>query len=248
MLSTFRNRFGIPGVIAVIALVFAMLGGAYAANSSKSGGSLTGKQKKEVEKISKKFQGTGPQGSQGLPGANGAPGAKGATGPEGPEGPKGSEGKQGPIGKTGPTGTFGAEPLPSGESLTGVWGTSGGLGSGGIDYSMVAISTPILVNPAPTVIVQSFPGVTAGVETGDGAFTTVEPLEFEAACPGTAAEPEAAAGFLCVYQAEADEAFINAGVNSVWEAGNEFGVVIPFFVSAAEGYAKGTWAVTAPGP
>ena len=33
MFSTLRTRFGIPGVISVIALVFAMLGGAYAANN-----------------------------------------------------------------------------------------------------------------------------------------------------------------------------------------------------------------------
>ena len=32
MFSTLRTRFGIPGVISVIALVFAMFGGAYAAS------------------------------------------------------------------------------------------------------------------------------------------------------------------------------------------------------------------------
>jgi uncharacterized protein YneF (UPF0154 family) len=31
MLSLFRNRLGVPGLLAVIALVFAMAGGAYAA-------------------------------------------------------------------------------------------------------------------------------------------------------------------------------------------------------------------------
>jgi hypothetical protein len=41
MFSTLRNRFGIPGVISVIALVFAMLGGAYAANNSSGGGKAT---------------------------------------------------------------------------------------------------------------------------------------------------------------------------------------------------------------
>jgi hypothetical protein len=37
MLSPLRNRFGIPGVISVIAFVFAMLGGAYAANNISAG-------------------------------------------------------------------------------------------------------------------------------------------------------------------------------------------------------------------
>ena len=41
MLSPLRNRFGIPGVISVIALVFAMFGGAYAATNSNDGGKAT---------------------------------------------------------------------------------------------------------------------------------------------------------------------------------------------------------------
>jgi hypothetical protein len=41
MFSTLRTRFGIPGVISVMALVFAMLGGAYAANSPSGGGKAT---------------------------------------------------------------------------------------------------------------------------------------------------------------------------------------------------------------
>jgi hypothetical protein len=49
MFSMFRERFGIAGVISVIALVFAMVGGAFAA-----GGGLSSKQKKEVKKIAKK--------------------------------------------------------------------------------------------------------------------------------------------------------------------------------------------------
>ncbi len=41
MFSTLRTRFGIPGVISVIALVFAMFGGAYAASNSSGGGKAT---------------------------------------------------------------------------------------------------------------------------------------------------------------------------------------------------------------
>jgi len=43
MLSPLRNRFGIPGVISVIALVFAMFGGAYAASNSGDGPTASGK-------------------------------------------------------------------------------------------------------------------------------------------------------------------------------------------------------------
>lgn len=75
-----REPFGKAGLtVAVVALVFAMIGGAYAA------GTLTGKQKKEVEKIAKKFAGkNGSAGQPGSPGKDGSPGAAGQPGPPGP--------------------------------------------------------------------------------------------------------------------------------------------------------------------
>jgi hypothetical protein len=92
MLSPLRSRakrrlrepFGKAGLtVAVIALVFAMLGGAYAATG------LNSKQKKEVKKIAKSFQGTGPAG------AAGPAGAKGDTGAAGSNGQNGAPGKDG---------------------------------------------------------------------------------------------------------------------------------------------------------
>ena len=88
MFSPLRNRFGIPGVISVIALVFAMIGGAYAAS-----GGLTSKQKKEVKSIAKSFQGTGPAGAAGPAGAKGDTGAKGDKGDTGNTGNAGAAGK-----------------------------------------------------------------------------------------------------------------------------------------------------------
>jgi hypothetical protein len=94
MFSSFRNRFGIPGVISVIALVFAMLGGAYAASNA-----LSGKQKKEVTKIAKKIAKK----------FAGKPGAAGAQGPAGPMGPAGANGKDGANGANGKDGTDGTD-------------------------------------------------------------------------------------------------------------------------------------------
>jgi hypothetical protein len=37
LMLSLRNRFGLPGLIAVVALVFAMIGGAYAANQPGHG-------------------------------------------------------------------------------------------------------------------------------------------------------------------------------------------------------------------
>jgi len=116
MILTIRRRLRLSpaGVVAVMALVFAMIGGAYAAS-----GGLTGKQKKEVKAIAKSFQGTGPAG---------APGAKGDTGAKGD---KGDTGAKGDTGTTGPPGINGknAEAIPfSGSKTIGsVTCTEGGL-------------------------------------------------------------------------------------------------------------------------
>jgi hypothetical protein len=98
MLSPLRNRFGIPGVIAVIALVFAMLGGAYAATNSSGGGKATASAKAK----------RGPKGP------------KGATGPVGPQGPAGLSGGKGDKGDKGDAGTNGTPGSPGapGKSVT----------------------------------------------------------------------------------------------------------------------------------
>jgi collagen triple helix repeat protein len=95
MFSTLRNRFGIPGVISVIALVFAMFGGAYAASSSSGGGKATASAKAKK----------GPRGP------------KGATGPAGPVGPAGLAGPAGPAGANGKDGSNGL-PGANGKSVT----------------------------------------------------------------------------------------------------------------------------------
>jgi hypothetical protein len=74
-----REPFGTAGlIVAVIALVLALTGAAFAA------GKLTSTQKKEVEKIAKKF--AGKNGAPGAPGAQGAAGANGKDGANGANG------------------------------------------------------------------------------------------------------------------------------------------------------------------
>ncbi len=76
-----REPFGTAGlIVAIVALVFAMLGGAYAATAGSSH-----KKKTKVVK--------GPRGPRGL------------TGPEGPPGPAGADGKNGSAGAPGKNGT-----------------------------------------------------------------------------------------------------------------------------------------------
>jgi hypothetical protein len=95
MLSPLRNRFGIPGVISVIALVFAMFGGAYAA-SSNGGGKATASAKGRPGPRGPRGK-TGPVGAAG---AAGLAGAKGDTGAAGANGTNGAPGTNGVDGKT----------------------------------------------------------------------------------------------------------------------------------------------------
>ncbi len=80
-----EEPFGKAGlVVAVIALIAALGGTAFAAAK------LNSTQKKEVEKIAKKF--AGKPGANGTNGTNGAPGEKGANGSNGSAGAAGSNG------------------------------------------------------------------------------------------------------------------------------------------------------------
>jgi collagen triple helix repeat protein len=92
-----REPFGTAGlVVACIALIAALGGTALAAK-----GALTGKQRKEVEKIAKKFAGKpGAPGAQGPAGAAGKDGSNGTNGTNGKDGAPGSAGAPGAPGKS----------------------------------------------------------------------------------------------------------------------------------------------------
>jgi hypothetical protein len=88
-IESIREPFGTAGlIVACVALVAALGGTAFAATK------LNSTQKKEVEKIAKKFAGKpGAPGAPGTNGTNGTNGAKGGTGEQGPEGLEGEAGK-----------------------------------------------------------------------------------------------------------------------------------------------------------
>lgn len=89
-----RRRLSYANVVATLALVFAMSGGALAANHY-----LINSTKQINPKVLKKLRGkTGSSGKTGAPGANGAAGAAGKEGATGKEGPAGKEGKEGAAG------------------------------------------------------------------------------------------------------------------------------------------------------
>ncbi len=127
MLKAIRKHMTPTTVIATLALLFAMTGGAYAAKKY-----LITSTKQISPAVLKHLQGkagpagkNGVNGANGTNGANGAGGVKGETGPQGP-GEQGPQGPQGPKGEQGPKGDKG-EPwpvggFPEGATETGVWG------------------------------------------------------------------------------------------------------------------------------
>jgi hypothetical protein len=237
MLSFMRNRFGIPGVISVIALVFAMLGGAYAANKSESSGAKASASKGK----------RGPKGPKGATGPAGPQGLPGPTGPQGPAGAAGATGKEGAPGAPGPL----LESLPAGKTLMGNWGVGGSLGAEeGPGRALIQVSFQFPVSPAPTVYYIQVGNTFAAKIPQAGAVAFPTPEELEAACPGTAAAPKAAAGNLCIYATEEAEAnftaidFLPAGLAEKISRATTLGAVIPLRVQSELGYARGSWAVT----
>jgi hypothetical protein len=104
-IRSITEPFGTAGlIIAILALVLATTGAAFAAVG------LNSKQKKEVTKIAKKYAGkpgaTGPAGPAGPQGSAGAPGKDGAPGENGSPGTPGSPGTSGTNGKSVVTGEF----------------------------------------------------------------------------------------------------------------------------------------------
>jgi hypothetical protein len=139
-----REPFGKAGLtVAILALVFAMVGGAYAAK-----GALTGKQKKEVEKIAKteakKFvitstsqikpsvlESSGPKATASAKGKQGKQGKQGKTGKTGPQGPAGATGPAGPQGAKGDTGANGKDGANGTNGKEGLEGKAGKNGTTG---------------------------------------------------------------------------------------------------------------------
>jgi len=212
-----REPFGKAGLtVAVIALVFAMLGGAYAA------GTLTSKQKKEVTKIAKKYAGRpGEAGPKGDPGAKGDPGTKGDTGPQGVPGTNGTNGTDGEDG-------FCSEErpecvLPPGATITGTWVVSGfgGKAFGGSSF-------PLRLETEPVIELVKNEG------------------EHEEECPGNTAEPKAEPGQLCVYVQARDTngSFFGASLSADPTSG--FILEMFSGEAGKLTFSFGTWAVTAP--
>jgi hypothetical protein len=205
-MKVMRNRFGIPGVISVLALVFAMLGGAYAASQQEGG-------KASVSSAKRGPRGPrGPKGPTGDQGPGGPQGLAGVNGKNGATGPRGATGPEGPTGPTGPAGSpwTGGGTLPPGETEVGTFSVK----VTGSDENVANISFPV---PLPNVV--AFEHV-LGVNPGE----TVEH------CDGGPGEPKADPGYICIYDNTESGYEVTAKrdpANAVNDSNFKYGVFMP---------------------
>jgi hypothetical protein len=232
-IRSITEPYGKAGLmVAILALVFAMVGGALAK------GLFTKPQEKKIIAIAKKYAGK-----------PGAPGAAGPAGKEGPEGPQGKEGKQGKEGPAGPEGNIKAT-LSSGKTETGTW-----------DFPKLAkavnpftagatsISFPIpLAAPIENAPECGEPGKPACV------IHVFDSATIPSGCTGTVAsgivtELGAMPGNVCFYLKHSNFTaesvrLLNPEAPLAVGVGRSGSIVGGGFPEEAEG--EGTWAVTAP--
>lgn len=133
-----RRRLSYANVLATLALVFAMSGGALAANHY-----LLNSAKQISPKLLAKLKGRA-----------GAKGKAGPAGPAGPTGPAGATGAQGPAGPQGTQGAAAPTTLPSGQTESGLYymGQGNAVENARVEAAVrfpIALDTPI----APTHVV-----------------------------------------------------------------------------------------------
>jgi len=149
MLKAIRRNLTPPTAIAVVALVFAMSGGAFAAKNYATGQATASKQGQRGPR--------GPKGKQGVPGPQGL---------QGLQGPKGDVGPKGPKGDTGSPWTAGGF-LPSGATLGGTWvaGVGPDLGAGkGAAAASISFGLPLPTLPQIVIVKKDQEGVEHATE------------------------------------------------------------------------------------
>jgi hypothetical protein len=217
------HRLSSAHVIAVIALVLALGGGAYAA--ARIGA-------KDIERgaVRSYHIKDGTIARRDLDralrlslGRRGPAGPRGSAGPQGPRGATGPRGFTGPRGATGPAGAF-PDALPSGHTIRGTY-LVGSDGETAVSFVVTLASAPA------TTIVPA------------GSAATPE-------CPGSAAAPTATAGHLCVYEAQRSPAVAALTVFDPADPQRASASRVGFGLRAAPNgtagalRSSGTWAVT----
>ncbi len=262
MFSTLRTRFGIPGVISVIALVFAMFGGAYAASNSASGGKATASAKAKKGPRGPKGA-TGPAGSQGPAGPQGpagAPGPKGDAGAAGNPGQSGSNGQSitSTLEPPGPNCTAGGYKLVSAGPKTdyvcnganGVDGQTGftetlpaGMTEKGTWSASARKDQAIVVGPFELFGAPLSFSIPLASPLGESHVHFSTQSDFGDTCTGSVGNPTAPSGELCVYLDNGLEYSRNAEYFAP-ESLSTAGTLLFFQITEDPANVYGAWAVT----
>jgi hypothetical protein len=224
--SRTNRRFGFANALSLVALFLALTGGAYAATQLPSG-SVGTKQLKNGAVTLKKISHSAQHALRG---------AKGPQGDAGPQGPKGDPGIPG-------TSVFDSS-VPSGKTIAGAWG-------GRYIAPQLASNNSYLIStsfPVKAPVALSDADVNAAPGTGAG--------DPDPSCTGSADNPTAPRGKVCVYISRANNATVagfrltNPGVGGT-SPGDAYGFVVRILDTGTVGNtagtnAEGTWAYTAP--
>lgn len=261
-MSILRSRFGIPGAIAVIALVFAMFGGAYAASDGGDGNATASAKKKNPKKggggaaaakrfsmqFSKRFSRRFSQ-QFAIPGAPGLPGPQGPEGPEGSEGDRGDKGNAGAKGATGPAGPQGPQGAQGPQGVQGPQGPEGPEGSPwsaggtlpvGETETGVYVFDPDGGEAGEVIRVPLSFAIPLASKIEDNAHIVYGPPGTDPVnCPGTVENPTAASGYLCIYELDV----LNANGIVRQNLGTS-GVLFGWITTGPDAEGRGAWAVT----
>jgi hypothetical protein len=217
MFSSVRKYLTYANVVATIALVFAMSGGALAASHY-----LITKTSQIAPKVRKAL--AGRAGAKGATGATGSQGKEGAAGKEGSAGKEGAAGREGSAGKEGPAGPFPGV-LPRGITLRGNYNLRFVASAGG-QFLANSISFGFQFASAPEK--HYVPPATTGTGPCAG---------------GTVKEPTAAPGNICFYSLTNN----NTMSPGAFDETTPFGSKVELESAASgDAYDFGTWAATSP--
>jgi hypothetical protein len=211
-------------IVAMIALFVAMTGTAVATSSALIGGAQI--RNNSITGADIKNKSLRPIDFRGS--VRGVRGLRGLAGPPGPVGPQGAQGAQGAQGPAGPI----TAAAPAGVTLRGNYAVSQ---TGSTNFAVDAFSFVLRLSAAPAVHY---------INVGAAA-----PPE----CPGTATDPQAAPGHLCVYEANATNTTSRGVVNAESPAGTlaqasrEGAGIYMFPTNVNHAYIWGSWAVTSAG-
>lgn len=288
MFHKVRERLGSAGLaVAIVALIVALSGGAYAATATNSA-------KKPAKGLTKAQVLALIKANPGPPGSPGAPGPAGGAGPKGEQGVAGSKGDPGSKGDAGtgikltpiPVGAGGcsqlggatleenASPNAKKDICNGAKGAQGDKGDPGDPWSVGGVLPPgrsetgawaftAADDDAEIAVPISFtiplPGEPTEEEFAEDDVHYQDDADFATACPaGSAGEPKAPPGKLCVFYNSFGGAPVNATFTRISKLNlfetpgvSNSGAVVQFAFSGAAGElarGSGSWAVTAAVP